>query len=153
MSFYTIISYFTRKSTWEHTSKFSKQKTVSFSIRSNAMAGAVRLELTTYGFGDRCSTSWAIPLWGDLWGSNPCVLEPQSSVLTASPKPPYKFYKETREPRVIHESLCGNYLLSHVVSNEVPSAFERLTTVFGMGTGGTVQASSPHADLFQEQSP
>ena len=63
------------------------------------MAGAVRLELTTYGFGDRCSTSWAIPLWGDLWGSNPCMLEPQSSVLTASPKPPYKFYKETREPR------------------------------------------------------
>ena len=63
------------------------------------VAGAVRLELTTYGFGDRCSTSWAIPLWGDLWGSNPCMLEPQSSVLTASPKPPYKFYKETREPR------------------------------------------------------
>ena len=49
--------------------------------------------------------------------------------------------------------LCGNYLLSHVVSNEVPSAYERLTTVFGMGTGGTVQASSPHTDLFQEQSP
>ena len=39
---------------------------------------------------------------------------------------------------------CGNYLLSHVVSNEVPLAFGRLTTVFGMGTGGTVRASSPH---------
>ena len=36
---------------------FQNKKTVSFSIRSNAMAGAVRLELTTYGFGDRCSTS------------------------------------------------------------------------------------------------
>ena len=54
-----------------------------------------------------------------------------------------------------HESLCyrGNNLLSRAVSSEVPSAFERLTTVFGMGTGGFVQASSPHTDLFQEQSP
>ena len=45
-----------------------------------------------------------------------------------------------------HESLCdrGNNLLSRAVSSEVPSAFERLTTVFGMGTGGSVQASSPH---------
>ena len=30
-------------------------------------------------------------LWGDLWGSNPRVSEPQSDVLTASPKPPYNF--------------------------------------------------------------
>ena len=42
---------------------------------------------------------------------------------------------------------CGNYLLSRVVSNEVPSACGRLTAVFGMGTGGTVRASSPHTDL------
>ena len=50
-----------------------------------------------------------------------------------------------KKPVKDHELIfCGNYLLSHVVSNEVPSAFERLTTVFGMGTGGTVQASSPH---------
>ena len=53
--------------------------------------------------------------------------------------------KHTKKPVKDHELIfCGNYLLSHVVSNEVPSAFERLTTVFGMGTGGTVQASSPH---------
>ena len=55
--------------------------------------------------------------------------------------------RNIRKKPVNHHELifCGNYLLSHVVSNEVPSAFERLTTVFGMGTGGTVQASSPHA--------
>ena len=40
--------------------------------------------------------------------------------------------------------MSGNYLLSRAVSSEVPLASERLTTVFGMGTGGTVQASSPH---------
>ena len=36
------------------------------------MAGAVRIELTTYGFGDRCSTNWAIPLYmGRLVGIEP----------------------------------------------------------------------------------
>ena len=54
-------------------------------------------------------------------------------------------FKQKKKLMKYHELFfCGNYLLSHVVSNEVPSAFERLTTVFGMGTGGTVQASSPH---------
>ena len=33
-----------------------------FSASSSWLAGAVRFELTTLGFGDRCSTSWAIPL-------------------------------------------------------------------------------------------
>ena len=47
--------------------------------------------------------------------------------------------------------MSGNYLVSRAVSSEVPSAFERLTTVFGMGTGGTVQASSPHADLSKSK--
>ena len=40
-------------------------------------------------------------------------------------------------------SPTGNILLSQVVSNQVPSACECLTTVFGMGTGGSIQASSP----------
>ena len=49
--------------------------------------------------------------------------------------------------------MSGNYLVSRAVSSEVPSASERLTAVFGMGTGGSVQASSPHCWLVQEQSP
>ena len=49
--------------------------------------------------------------------------------------------------------MSGNYLVSRAVSSEVPLAFERLTTVFGMGTGGSVQASSPHTALFQKQRP
>ena len=31
----------------------------------------------------------------------------------------------------------GSYLLSRAVSSQVPSAYKSLTTVFGMGTGGT----------------
>ena len=42
--------------------------------------------------------------------------------------------------------MSGNYLVSRAVSSEVPSASERLTAVFGMGTGGSVQASSPHTE-------
>ena len=37
----------------------------------------------------------------------------------------------------------GNFLSSQPVSRQVLSASECLTTVFGMGTGGTIQASSP----------
>ena len=33
----------------------------------------------------------------------------------------------------------GGYLLSRTVASQVPSAYEGLTSVFGMGTGGTLQ--------------
>ena len=41
----------------------------------------------------------------------------------------------------------GNYLSSQSVSRQVLSAYECLTTVFGMGTGGTTQLSSPDIQL------
>ena len=40
------------------------------------------------------------------------------------------------------EFLTGNALSSQSVSRQVLSAYECLTTVFGMGTGGTTQLSS-----------
>ena len=41
----------------------------------------------------------------------------------------------------------GNALSSQSVSRQVLSAYECLTTVFGMGTGGTTQLSSPDIHL------
>ena len=41
----------------------------------------------------------------------------------------------------------GNFLSSQSVSRQVLSASECLTTVFGMGTGGTTQLSSPDIHL------
>src|SRR5262245_14259105 len=38
---------------------------------------------------------------------------------------------------------AGNYLLSHAVSRAVQSAQRGLTSVFGMGTGGTPAVRSP----------
>ena len=47
----------------------------------------------------------------------------------------------------------GNALSSQSVSRQVLSAYECLTTVFGMGTGGTTQLSSPDIYLvFYEHS-
>ena len=37
----------------------------------------------------------------------------------------------------------GNVLLSRAVSSQVPSALKGLTSVFGMGTGGTLSPLSP----------
>ena len=37
----------------------------------------------------------------------------------------------------------GNFLLSQAGPSSVPSAFGGLTSVFGMGTGGSLQLSSP----------
>ena len=43
----------------------------------------------------------------------------------------------------------GNVLLSRAVSSQVPSALKVLTSVFGMGTGGTPSPSSPETvNLF-----
>ena len=45
--------------------------------------------------------------------------------------------------RLWHSSLTGNYLLSQAVSHQVSSTWKSLTSVFGMGTGGSSLLSSP----------
>ena len=52
-------------------------------------------------------------------------------------------YSKKRAPPQRSPCLTGNFLSSQSVSRQVLSASECLTTVFGMGTGGTIQASSP----------
>jgi hypothetical protein len=44
--------------------------------------------------------------------------------------------------------LPGNFLLSQVVSNQVPSALRGLTSVFGMVTGVSLLLSSPSENYF-----
>jgi hypothetical protein len=41
------------------------------------------------------------------------------------------------------ENYAGNHLISHTLSRAVPSAQRGLTSVFGMGTGGTLAVWSP----------
>ena len=51
-------AYFTRSAGTNFTEKSHPLARMAFFL-----AGAVRIELTTRGFGDRCSTCWAIPLY------------------------------------------------------------------------------------------
>ena len=46
------------------------------------------------------------------------------------------------------EIFTGEYLSSRGVATQVPSACECLTAVFGMGTGGTTQLSSPLREII-----
>ena len=63
-----------------------------------------------------------------------------------------KFIYEKSTPQGAYH-LTGNALSSQSVSRQVLSAYECLTTVFGMGTGGTTQLSSPDIYLvFYEHS-
>ena len=44
----------------------------------------------------------------------------------------------------------GNVLLSHTLARAVPSGLQGLTSVFGMGTGGTPALQSPKSDYDEK---
>ena len=89
------------------------------------------------------------PYWGDSWESNPRISEPQSDVLTTSPKSPFlNLALNLFRPKA--EDFSGKYLVSRGVTTQVPSAYECLTAVFGKGTGGTTQPTSPLREKFPE---
>jgi hypothetical protein len=58
------------------------------------MAREEGFEPSVHGTKNRCLTTWLLPKslkkWGDRRDLNPRVPEPQSGVLTASPRPPQK---------------------------------------------------------------
>ena len=51
--------------------------------------------------------------------------------------------KARSEERALLENNAGDNLISHTLSRAVPSAQRGLTSVFGMGTGGTLAVWSP----------
>ena len=61
--------------------------------------------------------------------------------------PLFSFYTHKKTHAVIRSAcvfcVTGNFLLSQVVTNQVPSALRGLTSVFGMGTGVSLLLSSP----------
>jgi hypothetical protein len=50
---------------------------------------------------------------------------------------------EERQGVVAAKNYAGDHLISHTLSRAVPSAQRGLTSVFGMGTGGTLAVWSP----------
>ena len=65
-------------------------------------------------------------------------LEPTTLRLTA----------ECSAIELLRNMKCGSDLLSRAVSSQVPSAYWGLTSVFGMGTGGTPRPLPPQRVNF-----
>ena len=95
-------------------------------------APQVRLELTTLRLTAECS---AIELLRNIFSFS---LPLRYSLMFESGKN----FRSSRSPLD-----PGNFLLSQAVPSSVPSAFGGLTSVFGMGTGGALQLSSPETFL------
>ena len=73
---------------------------------------------------------------------------PNSSLpLSLRPKTTKKEKLEDFSSKLLYLD-SGNVLLSRAVSSQVPSALKGLTSVFGMGTGGTPSPSSPEIVNF-----
>jgi hypothetical protein len=49
----------------------------------------------------------------------------------------------SEERAFLLETYAGDHLISHTLTRAVPSAQRGLTSVFGMGTGGTLAVWSP----------
>ena len=96
------------------------------------VAPQVRLELTTLRLTAECS---AIELLRNIFSFS---LPLCYSLMFESGKN----FRSSRSPLD-----PGNFLLSQAVPSSVPSAFGGLTSVFGMGTGGALQLSSPETFL------
>ena len=100
--------------------------------RAACVAPQVRLELTTLRLTAECS---AIELLRNIFSFS---LPLCYSLIFESGKN----FRSSRSPLD-----PGNFLLSQAVPSSVPSAFGGLTSVFGMGTGGALQLSSPETFL------
>ena len=76
------------------------------------------------------------------------VIQPKMKKSTSQTPAPQYIDTTKKHPSINLGVLTGNSLSSQAVSSQVLSTCECLTTVFGMGTGGTTQLSSP--DYFVE---
>ncbi len=67
---------------------------------------------------------------------------PAISILALLPSRPQKA-KNPQFPLRAFQFNLGNVLLSHTLARAVPSGLRGLTSVFGMGTGGSLSLQSP----------
>ena len=99
---------------------------------------------------------WSCPQFlGDHSEEDPPVPIPNTAVKLLSPDGTARasVWESRTSPGLIRKkpapkrrAFCfkpGNFLLSHIVAYAVPSGLRSLTTVFGMGTGGSSSLRSP----------
>ena len=83
---------------------------------------------------------------GDPWENRTPDFAVRGRRLSRLTKGPY-FGKKLVFPQI--RKRAGTYLFSQVVSNQVSSAQPSLTSVFGMGTGGTLASSAPAMNVLE----
>ena len=83
---------------------------------------------------------------GDPWENRTPDFAVRGRRLSRLTKGPYFGEKAGFSP---NKEKAGTYLLSQVVSNQVSSAQPSLTSVFGMGTGGTLASSAPAMNVLE----
>ena len=83
---------------------------------------------------------------GDPWENRTPDFAVRGRRLSRLTKGPY-FGKKLAFPQI--RKRAGTYLFSQVVSNQVSSAQPSLTSVFGMGTGGTLASSAPAMNVLE----
>ena len=83
---------------------------------------------------------------GDPWENRTPDFAVRGRRLSRLTKGPY-FGEKAGFPQI--RKRAGTYLFSQVVSNQVSSAQPSLTSVFGMGTGGTLASSAPAMNVLE----
>ena len=106
------------------------------------MAGVAGLEPTMRESKSRALTDLAIPHYSIKKNGSPDWTRTSDSLINSQVL--YRLsYRGT---------FTGEYLSSRGVATQVLSAYECLTAVFGMGTGGTTQLSSPETFELNQKS-
>src|SRR5258706_16401083 len=82
-------------------------------------------------------------LWDGVEDQDQDQAQHQSQRQPTALSAPHEQRKRPRSFLNVAFIYAGNYLLSHTLSHAVPSAQRGLTSVFGMGTGGTPAVKSP----------
>ena len=102
-----------------------------------------KVSSTPSSYSPRCSPMWNPPLAAHMGEPNQVQCRTLVGIIRKTKLSDCMKRKTHPHGQVFLFMESGNVLLSQVVSNQVPSALKGLTSVFGMGTGGSLSPLSP----------
>ena len=145
-----------RRRTWGNLTKYNVGRWLENNPEEVDLTGCTKKKPQTSSEAFLCGIRQRPTLPGDFACLNPAQRRGSQNRLTkynaahwlgqSGKHKAFRLYEKKR-PTLTGRSFLfmesGNVLLSQVVSNQVPSALKGLTSVFGMGTGGSLSPLSP----------